>query len=134
MISAHVSAPPYLTPHVYTGFQHMPVGPLTPQLEQMAFLASTQDSKTQGNRQGSVEASGTSAGAVKAGHVKAFSGRGHTLSSGSSGQTAPSDVTVEEDPILHTARLVAEKRLTDLRQQESALQQQVCLEVSDVAP
>ena len=111
----------------------MPVGPLTPQLEQMALLASTQDSKAQSTKQGSVEASAgggvSSSSSVKAGHVKAFSGRGHTLSSGSSGQIASSDVAIEADPILRTARLVAEKRLIDLREQESTLQQQVCLEL-----
>lgn len=101
-----------------TGFQHIPVGPLTPQLEQLAVIASQgESSKPEATSSSSSSVSG------KAGHVKAFSGRGHTLSSGPT-QSAGLQLQ-QDDPLLHAARLLQQKTTDALREQESRLQQEV---------
>ena len=100
---------------IIAGVQHMPVGPLTPQLEQLAILASTPDKPPE---PGDPSVGGHGG---RAAHVQAFSGRGHTLSSGSN-VAARGGAT---DPVMHTAKLVAERRLVDLRGQETLLKQQV---------
>lgn len=125
-----------------TGFQHIPVGPLTPQMEQLAMLASVSDGKVADSKHGdSPEAgaasssSATSAGGQvsgRTGHqVKAFSGKGRTLSSsgaqptGGSGQLTGGSRVSQADPIRQTARLIAQRTLSTLRETESRLQQQV---------
>ena len=88
-------------------------------MEELARLASTpSDSKTPAENS-SAEAS-SSGKAV----VQAFSGKGHTLSSAVS-STGPSAAAEKADPLISTARLVARRRLVDLQEQESILQQKV---------
>ena len=105
--------------------QHVPVGPLSSQQEQLAVVASLSEGK---DGQASHEPT-TTTSSSKSG-VKAFSGKGHTLSSGSSslqsegaGRNQPSAPKVEDDPLMNAARMVAQKRLIDLKQQETVLQQ-----------
>lgn len=99
----------------------MPIGPLTPQLEQLATLASAPDAKNPESSSGDASA-GVSHGKHAHHHVQAFSGKGHTLSSGPRSNLASAP---RVDPVMRTAKLVAEKSLVDLRQQESILQYQV---------
>ena len=99
------------------------MAPLTPELEQLAMLASTASDTKVPETSSAVEVSTSSGGvggAKAAHHVQAFSGRGHTLSSG------PSSL-VGADPVMRTAKLVAEKRLVDLREKESTLQNEVTM-------
>ena len=131
----------YVCGLVHIGFQHIPVGPLSPQMEQLAALASMSDgdvkqkgspevgvassaANTSPSGSGHVSGSGHMSGRGGGQQVKAFSGKGHTLSSsGAAGELRPA--TDQQDPILHAARVVTEKALTSLREKESRLQQQV---------
>ena len=109
----------------------MPVGPLTAQMEQLATLASMSDGKTPEGVSPEATAASAAAASSAAGshvsgravhHVKAFSGKGRTLSSSGSegGQRA-----TPEDPITHATRVVTQKTINSLRETESRLQQQV---------
>lgn len=88
---------------VFIGVRHIPVGPLTPELEQLAMAASAGDSKSHEDS----EVAERSA----AGPTQAFSGRGHTLNSNTS--------------LLLSSESRARARLETLREQEALLQQQV---------
>lgn len=57
--------------------------------------------------------------------LKAFSGKGHTLSSATPPQKQQS--AERDDPIMRNIRHIAEKKLKVLREQETELQQKVCL-------
>ena len=69
----------------YTGLQHIPVGPLTPEQEalaKIAFYQSNQQHSVSGEaNQISMGQSGAIQRHTSSSHVKAFSGKGHTLSS-----------------------------------------------------
>ena len=86
-----VRVPPTHTPHTHTGLQHIQIAPLTPEQEKLA-LAAAQLSATptttgdhthhQGTHPHDEEGSGFSAAYKGAGNkIKAFSGKGQTLSS-----------------------------------------------------
>ena len=69
------------------GLQHVPVGPLTPEQEalaKIAFYQSNQQHSSSGEAQLSMGLSGAIQRHTSSSHVKAFSGKGHTLSSTSS--------------------------------------------------
>lgn len=109
------------------------MGPLTPQMEQLATLASVSDGKTPESKQGnSPDIGAASSGSAtrashvsgRAGQVKAFSGKGHTLSSSRADQPKGVSGASKEDPILHTARVIAERALGTLRENEFKLLQQ----------
>ena len=77
--------------HVHIGMQHVPVGPLTPEQEVLAKVAFQQSSQQHGqSSSGEPQITMGLSGAIQrhtsGSHVKAFSGKGHTLSS-SSGHT-----------------------------------------------
>ena len=104
------------------GVQHIPVGPLSPHLEQMALLAS--DGKVVGSKPTGGAETGQatpSMSTTRAGHhpIKAFSGKGHTLSSSS----GPTPQQPSNEDVLTQQR--AALRLSSLKQEESVLQQQV---------
>ena len=94
-LSLSLSLPPSLS-HSLThciGLQHVPVGPLTPEQEalaKIAFYQSNQQHSSSGEAQLSMGLSGAIQRHTSGSHVKAFSGKGHTLSSSSSSDHTPS--------------------------------------------
>ena len=79
--------------HTHVGGQHVPIGPLTPEQENLAKIAFYQSSQhghslSEEQPQITMGLSGAVQRHSSSSHIKAFSGKGHTLSSSGSGQSA----------------------------------------------
>lgn len=93
------------------------------------MVASLPDGKGQEGQHGNPETTSGGGGGRAGQHVKAFSGKGHTLSSGSSSfQEASGGPGSEEDSLVQALRLIVRKKVTGLKEQESILLQKVGLD------
>ncbi len=123
---------------MYTGLTHIPVCPLTSDQEKLALAAAqmsatpTFTDHTHQDTPTHEEEGSRVSGVYKGGSnktTKAFSGKGHTLSSGSSEVGGVSDVGGASENSarkVQRSRVVVAKQLADLQSREKDLQNQVC--------